>query len=62
MYVIQDGNSILHNAVSNGLIDTVKILLLDERFTQINAKNKVNDNQGAVGLGPKAAMFAVATQ
>ncbi len=34
----------MHNAVSNGNIDIVKILLSDERFTEINAKNNVSDN------------------
>ncbi len=35
----------LHNAASKGNIDTMKILLSDERFTnQINAKNNVSDN------------------
>ncbi len=35
----------LHNAVSKGNIDIVKILLSYENFTyQINAKDKVSDN------------------
>ncbi len=41
---MQDGNTVLHNAVSKGNIDIVKILLSDERFTEINAKDDVSDN------------------
>ncbi len=43
MYIIKDGNTVLHNAVSNGNIDIVKILLSDQRC-DINAKDKVSDN------------------
>ncbi len=34
----------LHNAVSKGNMDIVKILLSDKRFTEINAKTNVNVN------------------
>ncbi len=34
----------LHYAVSGNHIDIVKLLLADERFTEINAKDNVSDD------------------
>ncbi len=41
---MQDDNTVLHIAVSRGNIDIVKILLSDDRFTEINSKDNVSDN------------------
>ncbi len=40
----------LHYAVSANRIDIVKLLLADERFTEINAKDNVSDNDNECGL------------
>ncbi len=37
----------LHYAVSGNHIDIVKLLLADERFTEINAKDNVSDSDNA---------------
>lgn len=35
--------TVLHKAVLNGNIDIVKAILTDKRFTEFNAKDRVND-------------------
>ncbi len=41
--IIQMGDTALHIAAEKGHVEIVKILLQDERFTEINAKNKVSN-------------------
>ena len=44
IYVQALGSTVLHNAVYGGNSEIVKVLLLDKRFTEVNAEDNVSDS------------------